>query len=41
MLADILLQRQIDDTMKSMLKWTPELATQAGEITELLDGIGR
>jgi len=31
----------VDDTMKSMLKRTPELATQAGEITELLDGIGR
>ena len=31
----------VDDTMKAMLKRTPELATQAGEITELLDGIGR
>ena len=31
----------VDDTMKAMLKRTPELATQAGEIAELLDGIGR
>lgn len=31
----------VDDTMKAMLKRAPELATQAGEITELLDGIGR
>jgi len=31
----------VDDTMQAMLKRTPELATQAGEITELLDGIGR
>jgi len=31
----------VDDTMKAMLKRTPELASQAGEITELLDGIGR
>ena len=31
----------VDDTMKAMLKRTPELATQAGVITELLDGIGR
>jgi DNA-binding MarR family transcriptional regulator len=31
----------VDDTMQSMLKRTPELATRAGEITELLDGIGR
>ncbi len=31
----------VDDTMKAMLKRTPELATQAGQITELLDDIGR
>ena len=31
----------VDDTMKAMLKRSPELATQAGEITELLDDIGR
>jgi DNA-binding MarR family transcriptional regulator len=31
----------VDDTMKAVLKRSPELATQAGEITELLDGIGR
>ena len=31
----------VDDTMKAMFKRTPELATQAGEITELLDDIGR
>ena len=31
----------VDDTMKAMLKRSPELATQAGQITELLDDIGR
>ena len=31
----------VDDTMKAMFKRSPELATQAGEITELLDDIGR
>jgi len=30
----------VDDTMKAMLKRTPELATKTGEITELLDCIG-
>ena len=31
----------VDDTMKAMLKRSPELATQAGQITELLEDIGR
>ena len=31
----------VDDTMTAMLKRTPEWAAQAGEITEMLDGIGR
>ena len=31
----------VDDTMQAMLKRSPALATQAGEIIELLDGIGR
>ncbi|ANM31390.1 hypothetical protein ABI59_20145 [Acidobacteria bacterium Mor1] len=31
----------VDDTMKSLLKRTPELSSQAAEMTELFDGIGR
>jgi DNA-binding MarR family transcriptional regulator len=31
----------VDDTMRAVFKRSPELAARAGEITELLDGIGR
>lgn len=31
----------VDDTMRAVLKRTPELAARAEEIIELLDGIGR
>ncbi len=31
----------VDDTMKTLLKRTPELSSQAKQMTELFDGIGR